>query len=277
MVPTFKHRPQRRPPSQRTRAAREHDRECSYFHLHESPGGYTAWAGLYCCLWKRRLRQQHVMLGEDDDDFARVGIMRNNSVSSRATRQRPMSAVSGMSTVTEGHYLPARFAGVPPISRGGFDTTRIEQDPFSVHRVIYPDRVPSPSDDSSHYVLYPDPIPPPAPLRFVAPRPPPPQSLQTWAVASHASEPLVAPTMPAVTMPVPRSPQRVKVPSLLPPVPSRPDSSDGHGPERDQPAASSTRAQSPESHYEEEDGAGAFHMPRRTYLIDRRPEKRRSQ
>jgi len=203
-----------------------------------------------------------------------------------------MSAISALSSGTEGHYLPARFAGIPRLQRPGFDASRIEQDPFSVHHVVYPDMPAPETERSNRFVLFPDPVPPVVPYR---PRPPPPglfaqtfQPLQPpetvhmapqleQGPATAAAQPLAVEITPRSAVPSQlRTPTRVKVPSLAPlPATSQPGSLDGHS-DRD---VAAVRAHSPESHYEEESVYSG--LQRRPYLIDRRPAdaggKRRSQ
>lgn len=204
---------------------------------------------------------------QDGDSTDAVGILRHNSNSSSARNKRPISGVSALSGETS-HYMPARFAGVVPITaanrqHAGFDTERIERDPFSVHRVVYPDPAPGSEDAEGRYIIFPDPVPPPVPMRMEQwTSPQPPVSISTTAVME-----------PPPVLNESRSARRVKVPAL---APQEYDSVDGHtafggGPVT---ALAYARPQSPESHYDEESVYSA--APRRTFLIDRRPDKRPS-
>lgn len=127
---------------------------------------------------RRRSRDRHIMLDEKDDAIA---FRRANSTASRSSRgaRRPTSMISvtssGNTHESQGwHYMPARFAGIQPIRQPStLDAAagQIAQDPFAVHRVVYPDMPPQPA--SPTFTLYPDPVPPP---------PPPPQRASSTRV-----------------------------------------------------------------------------------------------
>lgn len=157
--------------------------------------GLLAW-----CCWRRRSRNQHVVLDEKDEA---VGFRRANSTASRSSRPRPVSVSSGNTSEGGWHYTPARFAGIQPVRPTTFDAGRIAQDPFSVHRVVYPD-MPTPDggvagmgSGRQQYTLYPDPPSPPPMSRAPAqaagdrlsPLPPPPPMMQSGGAGTRPHSP----------------------------------------------------------------------------------------
>jgi len=199
--------------------------------------------------------------------------------------------------------------GVPPVSarRTALDdqAAKFEPDPFSVHHVIYPEP-PTTNANANQYMFYPDTAPPTAPNQYPsnqfpgssdqyysnqypsnqypstqypstqyppAPMPVPPHPSTFQRMVPPPVDLMPEPYVPPAYPPLPRTPTRVKVPSLYP---------DGHGDDyvRDTnvplppPPPLAARPFSPDSEYDEE---SVYEPPRRMYLIDRTlADKRRS-